>query len=67
MLPAGWPSPQDIVAKDRHGFDEFEIPSRDIGFNGCPYKEMVLIEPCTSCLVSLTDKPVRSLHGGTCW
>jgi nucleosome binding factor SPN SPT16 subunit len=46
------------VRRDRNGFNDFDIPSRDISFTGAPFKEMVTILPSTSCLVSLTDRPV---------
>lgn len=51
---------QEIVSRVRNGFHEFDIPSRDISFSGAPSKETVLLLPCTTCLVSLTDRPVRS-------
>jgi nucleosome binding factor SPN SPT16 subunit len=50
---------QDIVSRVKNGFHEFDIPSRDIAFSGAPFKENVLLLPCTTCLVSLTDRPVR--------
>ncbi len=39
-----------------HSF-QFDIPHRDMAFAGVPDKEMVTIMPCTSALVSLSDKP----------
>jgi len=41
---------------DVHSF-QFDIPHRDMAFAGVPDKEMVTIMPCTSALVSLSDKP----------
>ena len=36
---------------------EFDIPYRDLGFNGTPHKEMVFIQPTVNCLVNLTETP----------
>ncbi|GMI35190.1 hypothetical protein TeGR_g3113, partial [Tetraparma gracilis] len=36
---------------------EFDIPYRDLGFNGTPNKEMVFIQPTVNCLVNLTETP----------
>uniref|UniRef100_A0A6V2I6E2 FACT complex subunit n=1 Tax=Ditylum brightwellii TaxID=49249 RepID=A0A6V2I6E2_9STRA len=45
------------VAK-KNGFSlEFDIPYRDLGFNGNPHKEMVFIQPTLNCLVNLTETP----------
>jgi nucleosome binding factor SPN SPT16 subunit len=35
----------------------FDMPQRDLGFNGAPGRDMVFIQPCTDCLVALVDKP----------
>jgi nucleosome binding factor SPN SPT16 subunit len=35
----------------------FDIPYRELGFMGTPFKEMVLLQPTVHCLVSLTDMP----------
>lgn len=35
----------------------FDIPYRELGFMGTPFKEMVLLQPSLHCLVSLTDMP----------
>lgn len=35
----------------------FDIPYRELGFMGTPFKEMVLLQPSVHCLVSLTDMP----------
>lgn len=49
---------EDIVSHDRgSSFSEFEQPVRDSGFYGTPQREMVLLQPTTSCLVNLTDRP----------
>ena len=58
---------QEIVGRVKGGFHEFDIPSRDISFSGAPSKENVLLLPCTTCLVSLTDRPVRYARFGVLW
>ncbi|KUF78095.1 FACT complex subunit spt16 [Phytophthora nicotianae] len=43
---------------ERHGKPVvFDIPYRELGFMGTPFKEMVLLQPSVHCLVSLTDMP----------
>jgi len=46
------------VAK-RHGFDnlEFDIPYKDLAFQGTPHREMVTMQPSVHCLVNLTETP----------
>ena len=47
---------EKVAAKN--GFTlEFDIPYRDLGFQGNPHKEMVLITPTLNCLVNLTETP----------
>ena len=42
----------------RHGFSfEFDIPYRELAFNGTPNREMVTLQPSVRCLVNLTDMP----------
>lgn len=36
---------------------EFEVPFRELGFHGVPYRETVLLQPTSACLVSLTAWP----------
>lgn len=36
---------------------QIDIPHRDAGFFGVPHKEMVFLQPCTDCLVNLTERP----------
>merc|ERR1719348_1053461 len=36
---------------------EFETPFRDLGFSGVPHRETVLLQPTSSCLVSLVNWP----------
>lgn len=35
----------------------FDIPYRELGFQGTPNKEMVLLQPTVNCLVNLTEFP----------
>jgi nucleosome binding factor SPN SPT16 subunit len=35
----------------------FEKPFRDLGFNGTPFRSMVLLQPTTSCLINVTEMP----------
>jgi nucleosome binding factor SPN SPT16 subunit len=46
------------VAK-KHGFDslEFDIPYKDLAFQGTPNREMVTLQPSVHCLVNLTETP----------
>ncbi|KAI5451044.1 FACT complex subunit spt16 [Naganishia albida] len=37
---------------------EVDVPFRELGFNGVPYRSNVLLQPTTDCLVNLTDQPV---------
>jgi nucleosome binding factor SPN SPT16 subunit len=47
----------ESVAK-KNGFNlEFDVPYRDLGFQGTPNKEMVFIMPTLNCLVNLTENP----------
>jgi nucleosome binding factor SPN SPT16 subunit len=34
-----------------------DIPFRNLGFNGVPYRSSVLLQPTTDCLVSLSETP----------
>lgn len=36
---------------------DVDIPFRDIGFQGVPFRTNVLLQPTTECLVHLTDPP----------
>ncbi|XP_014676790.1 PREDICTED: FACT complex subunit SPT16-like [Priapulus caudatus] len=36
---------------------EFDTPFRDLGFAGAPYRSTVLLQPTSSCLVTLTEWP----------
>ena len=35
----------------------FEKPFRDLGFNGTPYRSMVMLQPTSSCLINVTEMP----------
>lgn len=37
---------------------EFDIPYKELGFHGVPYKSNVMLFPTVNCLVSLTETPV---------
>lgn len=47
----------DTVAKKNNHSVEFDIPYRDLGFQGNPHKEMVFIQPTLNCLCNLTETP----------
>lgn len=36
---------------------EVDIPFRELGFQGVPFRTNVLLQPTTDCLVQLTDQP----------
>lgn len=36
---------------------EVDMPMRDLGFHGVPYRSIVFIQPTTDCLVQLTEPP----------
>lgn len=39
----------------------FEVPFRELGFNGTPYRSMVLLQPTSSCLINVTEWPPFTL------
>ncbi|CAM9727855.1 unnamed protein product, partial [Phaeothamnion confervicola] len=42
----------------RQGHDlEFDIPYKELGFEGAPFREMVFVQPTTHALVNVTDSP----------
>ncbi len=45
---------------ERHGGPDrsFDIPYRELGFFGTPFKEMVFIQPSVHALVNLSERPV---------
>lgn len=34
---------------------EFDLPFRDLGFQGAPFRSTVLIQPTSGCVVNLTE------------
>ena len=46
----------DKVEQVKPDFD-FEMPIRELGFNGVPYRNTVFLQPTSSCLVHLTEWP----------
>jgi nucleosome binding factor SPN SPT16 subunit len=40
-----------------NGIVEVDIPYRRVGFYGVPFRQLVLLQPTTECLVHLTDPP----------
>lgn len=52
---------EEVASSDptNRGFSSFDVPQREIGFTGAPFKEMSFIMPCAECLISVVDKPVR--------
>ncbi|CAG8668437.1 15500_t:CDS:10, partial [Cetraspora pellucida] len=45
------------VAEASEGRVDVDIPFREIGFQGVPFRTNVLLQPTTECLVHLTDPP----------
>ena len=48
---------QELTGKLNQPLPEVDVPYRDMAFHGTPNKEMVLLQPTTSCLVNLTETP----------
>lgn len=46
----------DKVEQVKPDFD-FEMPIRELGFNGVPYRNTVFLQPTSSCIVHLTEWP----------
>eukprot|EP00935_MAST-01C_sp_MAST-1C-sp1_P000632 g632.t1 len=43
---------------EREGYTvQFDVPYRELGFNGTPHKEMVLLQPSVHCLLNITESP----------
>lgn len=40
-----------------NGEIQVDIPFRNLGFNGVPYRSNVLLQPSTDCVVNLTETP----------
>ncbi|PWN53991.1 putative SPT16-general chromatin factor [Violaceomyces palustris] len=45
------------IAEASDGRVTVDVPYRDLGFNGVPFRTNVLLQPTTDCLVHLTDPP----------
>lgn len=45
----------DKVESVTKGDLEFDVPFRELGFHGVPFRETVLLQPTSACLVSLTS------------
>lgn len=41
---------------------EFEVPIKELGFTGTPYKATSLLQPTKHCLINLTEQPFFVLH-----
>ena len=55
---------RDDPAAARGGLRNFDVPMRDLGFSGAPQKEMVFVQPCSDCLISVTEKPPFVVSNG---
>jgi nucleosome binding factor SPN SPT16 subunit len=36
---------------------DVDVPFRELGFQGVPFRQLVLLQPTTECLVHLSDSP----------
>ncbi len=45
----------DKVAAETKEDLEFDVPFRELGFHGVPFRETVLLQPTSGCLVNLTS------------
>jgi nucleosome binding factor SPN SPT16 subunit len=36
---------------------DVDVPMRDLGFQGVPHRQLVLLQPTTECIVHLSDTP----------
>jgi nucleosome binding factor SPN SPT16 subunit len=45
------------IAEATNGLLDVDIPFRDLGFEGVPFRTNVLLQPTTECLVQLIDPP----------
>ena len=48
---------EKISEAGRNDNVDVDIPFRELGFNGVPFRASVLCQPSTDCLVQLTDPP----------
>lgn len=56
-LKAAFKSFADKVEQMTKSQVEFDTPFRDLGFPGVPYRSIVLLQPTSGCLISITDWP----------
>ncbi|XP_047128886.1 FACT complex subunit SPT16 isoform X1 [Hydra vulgaris] len=56
-LKAAFKSFTDKIEGLTHGQVEFDVPFRELGFSGVPFKSTVLLQPTTHCVVNLTEQP----------
>ena len=47
----------ELIAESSHGMVDLDIPFRDLGFLGVPFRSSVLCVPTRDCLVQLIDPP----------
>eukprot|EP00794_Sanderia_malayensis_P019252 gene19252-21180_t len=47
----------DKVEGITHGQVEFDVPFRDLAFQGAPFRSTVQLQPTTHCVVNLTEQP----------
>ncbi|RCI02345.1 FACT complex subunit spt16, partial [Rhizopus stolonifer] len=45
------------IAEASNGAVELDVPFRELGFQGVPFRSNVLLQPTTDCLVHLSDPP----------
>lgn len=58
MAKTPYPLSNDIRGNlQSDGRFEIDIPFRELGFQGVPFRSNVLLQPTTECLVHLTDPP----------
>ncbi|XP_065056378.1 FACT complex subunit SPT16-like [Rhopilema esculentum] len=56
-LKAAFKGFTDKVEGLTHGQVEFDVPYRELGFQGAPFRSTVLLQPTTHCVVNLTEQP----------
>ena len=47
----------ELIADSSHGMVDLDIPFRELGFQGVPFRSSVLCVPTRDCLVQLIDPP----------
>ena len=56
-LKAAFKTFVDKIEALTNGQIEFDVPFKELGFYGVPFKSSVLLQPSTHCIVNLTDQP----------